>query len=348
MVFSVEDDDVQDDEVQGENVEVDEVDDDDDDDNDDDDDGDDDDDDDDDVEDDDVEGDEDEDENAEDEVEDANVEDDDVEKDDDDDDDADDDDDDDDVEVNDVEEGNEKDDNVDVAEDEVEVDDVEDDEFKGEEDDDVKNDDVEKEEDDDVEEEVRSQDRGPQFVRARAVEGHTVWGIKTHHSKQNLKHTETCQHSTKLNRENETCQNFKLIWCSGRPSSKALSSSCCRSIGSPSASLIATSCSWKRSRCESVQGAAFLSLPRLPYPQRANFSDWAGTVSASAIWSAEAFSILDREADAGGNHGLIPCESNGRSGTALRWPETGVVWKRCCLFWLHLTFKKRPSKTNVS
>ena len=59
-----------------------------------------------------------------------------------------------------------------VAEDEVEDDDVEDDDVKGEEDDDVENIDVEEEEDDDVEEEDRSQDLGPHFVRACAVEMH--------------------------------------------------------------------------------------------------------------------------------------------------------------------------------
>ena len=113
--------------------------------------------------------DEDEDGNAEDEVEEDKVQDDDVEKEEDHDDDEDD----------------EKDDNVvedkvedeDVAEDGVEDDEVENDDVKGKEDDDVENDDVEEEEDDDVgdddvEEEDRSQDLGPQLVRACAIEMH--------------------------------------------------------------------------------------------------------------------------------------------------------------------------------
>ena len=62
-------------------------------------------------------------------------------------------------------------DDDDVAEDEVENDHVEDDDVKGEEDDDVEE---EEEEDDEVEGEDRSQDCGPHFVRACAVEMHFI------------------------------------------------------------------------------------------------------------------------------------------------------------------------------
>ena len=60
-----------------------------------------------------------------------------------------------------------------VEDDKVEGDDVEKDDVEEEEDDDVETDDVEEEEeDDDVEGEDRSQDCGPHFVRACAVEMH--------------------------------------------------------------------------------------------------------------------------------------------------------------------------------
>ena len=76
-----------------------------------------------------------------------------------------------------VQEEKDEEEEEDVAEDDVEDNEVEDGAVKGEEGVDVENDDVEEEEadnvgDDDVEEEDRSQNLGPHFVRACAVEMH--------------------------------------------------------------------------------------------------------------------------------------------------------------------------------